>query len=434
MLGILANIDQKTTNSAMAALLASAQSRAQEYEQEHESSGDEDEEDDDDDMMDTGSKSAGSKDMSRRAFDKIFKKVLDSADVILYVLDARDPEGTRSRTVERQIMAANAASGEKRLILILNKIDLVPPHVLKGWLTYLKRYFPTLPLKATTSSAPNAQTFNHKNLSATGTSAALFRALKSYAATKQLKRAISVGVIGFPNVGKSSIINALASRIGGSGNSCPTGAEAGVTTSIREIKLDKKLRLLDSPGIVFPSASDLDSSKKAVSKKDQTANLILLSALPPKQILDPIPAVTLLLKRLSSSKQLYDKLLNTYGLPALITSNGLDAFTQDFLVQVARKRGRFLKGGIPHIESAAMQVLIDWRDGRIQGWVEPPVYGTGIVNKDEAKGWQSEAKEENDSEHKQIVTEWGAEFKLEGLWGSGEGDEELVDDDEMRDE
>src|SRR5690606_14422816 len=146
----------------------------------------------------------------------------DAADGILYVLDARDPEGTRSRTVERQIIAANAASGENRLILILNKIELDPPHDLKGWLTHLKRYFPTLPLKATTSSAPNAHTFNHKNLSATGTSAALFRALKSYAATKQLKRAVSVGVIGFPNVGKSSIINALVSRIGGSQNACPT--------------------------------------------------------------------------------------------------------------------------------------------------------------------------------------------------------------------
>jgi len=50
--------------------------------------------------------------------------VFDAADIILYILDARDPEGTRSRDVERQIMAADGR--EKRLILILNKVYLVP--------------------------------------------------------------------------------------------------------------------------------------------------------------------------------------------------------------------------------------------------------------------------------------------------------------------
>merc|ERR1711939_872094 len=148
-------------------------------------------------------------DSSRRAFDKIFKQVLDAADVVLYVLDARDPESTRSREVERQIMSAEG--GSKRLILVLNKIDLVPPVVLKGWLTHLRRYFPTIPLRASTP-ASNAQTFDHKQLTLKATSESLLRSLKTYAASKQLKRSISVGVIGYPNVGKSSVINALTSR------------------------------------------------------------------------------------------------------------------------------------------------------------------------------------------------------------------------------
>jgi len=50
--------------------------------------------------------------------------VVDAGDIILYVLDAQDPEGTRSCDVERQIMGADGS--EKRLIPILNKIDLVP--------------------------------------------------------------------------------------------------------------------------------------------------------------------------------------------------------------------------------------------------------------------------------------------------------------------
>jgi len=56
--------------------------------------------------------------------DKIFKQVVNAADIILYILDAQDPEGTHSCVVERQIMGADGR--EKQLILILNKIDLVP--------------------------------------------------------------------------------------------------------------------------------------------------------------------------------------------------------------------------------------------------------------------------------------------------------------------
>ena len=54
----------------------------------------------------------------------MFKEVLDAVDIIPYVLDSRDPEGTRSRDVKRQIMGAGGS--KKRLILILNKTDLVP--------------------------------------------------------------------------------------------------------------------------------------------------------------------------------------------------------------------------------------------------------------------------------------------------------------------
>lgn len=402
----------------MAALLASAKARAQEYE---EASDDEEEDDEDSDSDMDGMDVDGisnalphKKDGSRKAFDKVFKQVVDQADVVLYVLDARDPEGTRSKEVERMVMAA--ASGGKRLILILNKIDLIPAPVLKAWLIHLRRYFPTLPLRAS-GPAPNAHTFNHKALTPQSTAQTLFKSLKSFAASKQLKRAISVGVIGYPNVGKSSVINALTSRMG-NGQSCPTGAEAGVTTSIREVKIDSKLKLLDSPGIVFPSSHDGTKS----SRVEENARLVLLNAVPPKQIEDPVPAVTLLLKRLSATPDMITKLMDVYGLPPLITAPNGDP-TTDFLVQVARKRGRLGKGGVPNISSAATTVITDWRDGRIQGWMDAPVLAIAPAPK---PGQVQDGAVVGDQ--KEIVTEWAKEFKLEGLWGNGEGGEDAMEE------
>ena len=62
---------------------------------------------------------------------------------------------------------------------------------------------------------------------------------------------------------------------------------------------------------------------------------------------------------------------------------------------------------MPNLASAATTVITDWRDGRIQGWVDAPAAGEAGVG------------EEGD--RKEIVREWAAEFKLEGLWGDEVG-------------
>ncbi|EFX01845.1 GTP-binding protein [Grosmannia clavigera kw1407] len=437
-------------SNPMAALLASARAAARDYNERIQDVDDWDAMDGEDDSENDREGGVGPDDhvidvpgaaTSRKAYDKVFKQVVEQADVVLYVLDARDPEGTRSRDVERAVLAAGTESG-KRLILVLNKADLVPPAVLKAWLTHLRGSFPTLPLRAS-GAAANAHTFHHRDLTVQSTSGALFRALKAYATSRNLKRAVSVGVIGYPNVGKSSVINALLSRLSGNhGNhsgraACPAGAEAGVTTAIRSVKIDSKLTLLDSPGIVFPSAANTAGSNSTTGPKtaaDVHASLILLNAVPPKLIEDPVPAVSLLLKRLSASADRLKNLADVYDLPALMPGgpDGSD-ITTDFLVQVARKRGRLGRGGVPNIHAAAMTVITDWRDGRIQGWVDAPRPGlaqtvttaeTGRIAAKTAKTAAAAASAAAETpvmaDQKQIVTEWAKEFKLDGLWGDEE--------------
>ncbi|MCJ1273663.1 hypothetical protein MMC21_001456 [Puttea exsequens] len=425
------DVDEDTPTSAsnpMSALLASARARAAEYEEAPSSASDDEMDDSTSERgVDlTASNSAPASipqtlDTSRRAFDKVFKAVLSASDIVLYVLDARDPNGTRSRDIEREVVAA--AGGSKRLLLILNKIDLVPPPILEAWLHYLRRSFPALPLRASTP-APNAKTFDHKALTVRGTSETLLRALKAYAAREGVKRSMTVGVIGYPNVGKSSVINALTSRLSRTPNTaCPIGAEAGVTTALREVKVDGRLILLDSPGIVFPSSPPSGSSTSTSDQNEplpspltpkqlHTAHLTLLSALPPSSISDPIPAITLLLHRLSHSQATLTPLLSHYNLipgSLLPSSSGDGDITTDLLMQVARKRGRLGKGGVPNLQSAAMCVLMDWRDGRIRGWVDPPAREeVGVGGR---KG-----------EERKVVEGWVEEFKIGGVGEEGDGE------------
>ena len=145
----------------------------------------------------------------------------------------------------------------------------------------------------------------------------------------------------------------------------PTGAEAGVTTGLREVKLDNKLKLLDSPGIVFPASSSAAAVK--TKKVEEHARLILLNVVPPREIEDPVPAVTLLLKRIGGDETRMQQLLDVYGIPPLLSVDG--DVTTSFLVEVARKRGRLGKGGVPNLQSAAMAVITDWRDGRIHSFL-----------------------------------------------------------------
>ena len=131
------------------------------------------------------------KGQSKRIWAELYK-VLDCSDVILEVVDARDVPGTRCPHIENHIKK-NAS--HKHLVIVINKCDLVPSWVTRKWVKLLSAEFPTLAY--------------HASITNSFGKGALISLLRQFAKLHSDKRQISVGVIGYPNSGKSSVINSL---------------------------------------------------------------------------------------------------------------------------------------------------------------------------------------------------------------------------------
>lgn len=74
----------------------------------------------------------------------------------------------------------------------------------------------------------------------------LIQLIKQLSKVEGAKRAVTVGVIGYPNVGKSSVINSLKRS-----KTCEVSTIPGCTKNLKEIKLDSEVKLLDCPGVIF---------------------------------------------------------------------------------------------------------------------------------------------------------------------------------------
>lgn len=178
---------------------------------------------------------------SKRIYSELYK-VIDSSDVICQILDARDPLGTRSYFVENFIKK-NAP--HKHIVLILNKCDLIPTWATAAWIKTLSKEYPTLAFHASVTNPFGKP--------------ALFQILRQFDSLHKDKKNISIGFVGYPNVGKSSVINTLKKKA-----VCKAAPIPGETRVWQYVALTKRIYLIDCPGVVNDTGEGCTDTEKVL--------------------------------------------------------------------------------------------------------------------------------------------------------------------------
>uniref|UniRef100_A0AAY4E6Q8 Nucleolar GTP-binding protein 2 n=1 Tax=Denticeps clupeoides TaxID=299321 RepID=A0AAY4E6Q8_9TELE len=264
------------------------------------------------------------KGQSKRIWGELYK-VIDSSDVIIQVLDARDPMGTRSKSIETYLKKEKPW---KHLIFVLNKCDLIPTWVTKRWVALLSHDYPTLAF--------------HASLTNSFGKGSLIQLLRQFGKLHSDKKQISVGFIGYPNVGKSSVINTLRSK-----KVCNVAPLAGETKVWQYITLMRRIFLIDCPGVVYPS-------------EDSETDIVLKGVVQVEKIRNPEDHISAVLDRAKA-----EYIQKTYRIPSWMSA-------EDFLEKLAFRTGKLLKGGEPDLSTVSKMVLNDWQRGRIPFFVKPP--------------------------------------------------------------
>ncbi len=244
------------------------------------------------------------------AFWNIVNDVIKNADILIEVLDARFPDLSRNEEIEQKIIRS-----EKKLLIVVNKCDLVNKEKAEEIKKKLRKVAPTVFISST------------KHLGTTFLRENIMKLSKGHQ--------IRVGVLGYPNTGKSSLINALRGR-----QAAKTSSMSGYTKFKQAVRVSKKILMLDTPGVY---SSD---------KKDK-ANLFLFSAVDHTKLKHPESVAFTLLDNFK------ERICKHYEIED-------DKDQEVILENLAKRINKFKKGGIPDTFSAAKELLKDWQMNKIK--------------------------------------------------------------------
>lgn len=228
-----------------------------------------------------------------------------------------------------------------------------------SWVRYLSKDYPTLAF--------------HASITNSFGKGSLIQLLRQFSSLHSDRKQISVGFIGYPNTGKSSIINTLRKK-----KVCTVAPIPGETKVWQYITLMKRIYLIDCPGVVPPSSTDTpqDILLRGVVRVENVEN--------PEQY---IPAV------LSKTKPQHIE--RTYALKGY--KNHIE-----FLELLARKGGRLLARGEPDVDGVAKMVLNDFLRGKIPWFTPPPLLEgdqeTGIEGREGRLGEMGLKRKRDDGE------------------------------------
>jgi ribosome biogenesis GTPase A len=226
-------------------------------------------------------------------------KVIKESDVIIEVIDARFPKETRNKELEDK-----AKKEGKEIILVYNKADLVKKKDQKG--IYVS-------------------STKEKGLGE------LRREIKKHLPDKERN---VIGIVGYPNVGKSSVLNALSQR-----EAARTSPESGFTKGMQLVKIQDGLYILDTPGVI------------PYMEKDKSKH-VLTATIDFSKVKDPEGTAEELIEKFENAIKKHYKV------------KGEDP--EEILEAIAKRLNKLKKGGILDITNTARTVLMDWQRGKIK--------------------------------------------------------------------
>ena len=252
----------------------------------------------------------------------IAKKIIENSDIILEILDARFPQETRNIQFEEEIKQKG-----KKIIYVLNKSDLIinkKPDILKELFPYA--------LVSVTSRKGIKDLRNKIKIEAKKI---------SREKEKDFNERVTVGIIGYPNTGKSSLINSLIGR-----SSAGVGSDAGFTKNLQKIKLSENIVLIDSPGII-PEKEYSSINSEKISRHTK------LGARSYSQVKEPEIVIADLMKEYSEALE------NFYKIDA-------EGDSEKLIEELGKRKGFRKKGGEIDEDKTSRLIIRDWQSGRIR--------------------------------------------------------------------